>query len=140
MGTFKIGRKGKQSRIEWNSSAEKLIRDTHQLAISKCSEGVDEDRSSHSMEHEIPHQNKDLWIDNAKPSEIAEEHSNANEKIQETALVREVLEKSFSNQQQNNSLSKINISVKIDITDWEIDKITAFFKASQGIFAENDEL
>lgn len=138
LGIFKLGRKGRQSRVEWNPNTEKLIRDIHNLITSKI------DNKKNTIEHleneNSPQQSNDSWLNNNKTVEPIVDNSSYHSDKQETELVREVLEKSLSNDPTKKYLSNINISVNIDMTDWEIDKITSFFKATQGVIEENHEL
>ncbi len=138
LGIFKLGRKGKVSRIEWNPSAEKLIRDTHkQISLDSSRETED---SNQSIEKNVSQLSIDPWAANTETTEQVRDNSQSHSDDKETELVREVLEKSLSNEKQKNSLANIDVSVNIDMTDWEIDKIVSFFKAAQGVFKDNDEL
>ena len=134
LGTFKIGRKGKATRVEWNDNAQSLIRKTYS-DISSQNNKIEQTNNTESSS-----QLSLIDLGDFKGSKTEENESYSQNTVEETELVREVLEKSFSNDKQKNSLSKIDISVNIDMTDWDIDKITSFFKATQGIFEDGDEL
>ena len=134
LGTFKIGRKGKATRVEWNDNAQSLIRKTYSDISSENSK-IEQTRTTESSSKLIR-----FNLDNLKGSSTEKNESDSQNTGEETELVREVLEKSFSNERQKNSLSKIDISVNIDMTEWDTEKITSFFKVTQGIFEDRDEL
>lgn len=137
LGTFKLGRKGRQSRIEWNPNAEKLIRDMHkQITVSSIKET---NNSSQLADRELS-QLSIVPSPNDNKTDKQEKKSNSPYENKETELVREVLEKSFSNEKQKSNLANIDVAVNIDMTDWEIDKIVSFFKAAQGVFENAEEL
>lgn len=138
LGKFKLGRKGRQSRVEWNPGAEKLIRDIHKK--NSLDSNRETENLNQSIEKNTSHLSIDPWANNTEAPEQNEDNCQSHSDEKETKLVREVLEKSFSNEKQKNNLANIDVSVNIDMTDWEIDKITSFFKAAQGVFEDDDEL
>lgn len=137
LGIFKIGRKGKVTRIEWNNNAQKLIRQTH-TDIS-LNGNILQNNIEQVIDIESSQLNIDPWLNNTVNLEQLEDNSCSHNDNKKTNLAREILEKDFSNEQQNNRYSNIDISVNIDMTDWQIDKIISFFKATQGIFENSDE-
>lgn len=140
LGSFKLGRKGKPSRIEWRENTRSLIRDIHsQLSIKDIkTEKINE---SNNINQENSSQLSIVqWQDELEDANKEENNIYARSKEQETELVREVLEKSLSDSHRSEikNLPKIKVSVDIDMTDWDIDKIVSFFKAAQGIFDDNE--
>lgn len=140
LGSFKLGRKGKLSRIEWRENAKSLIRDIHsKLSIkdTKIEENVNklDDKETPSQFSIIQLKNE---IENTKEEENNTYTYGNN---QETELVREVLGKSLSNchEQKNLNLPEIKVSVDVNMTDWDIDKIVSFFKATKETFKNSDE-
>lgn len=138
LGIFKLGRKGRQSRVEWNPNTEKLIRDIHKQVSLKVD---DKKNTIEQLQNEnLAQQNIDPWLNNNENAEQIVDNTSSNSNNKETELVGEVLEKTLSNDPTKKCLPNINISVNIDMTDWEIEKITSFFKAAQGVTEEDYEL
>lgn len=136
LGTFKLGRKGKSTRIEWNPKAATLIRDTYQEISSKPDE-----KTENSLEDsETPQVSIVPWAESVRSSESMDNQINTETNDKEEELIRKVLEKSLSDEQKNDNSPQVNVSVNIDMTDWEVNKIISFFKATRGIFENANDL
>lgn len=116
LGKFIPGRKGKATRIKWNPDAKKLIDETLSLL-----------KTNTTQEQQIE---KPQLIELSK-----EETQQVVTPIEKQ--IKEPFVNQSSNLMQSNGHSLIispNITINVNMTDWEIDKIQAFFKAVYGEF------
>ncbi|USD83472.1 hypothetical protein M5E02_03355 [Bacillus safensis] len=114
LGEFITGRRGKPTRIQWNSEAKKLIDSILNDLSSPQEQIVEEIQPDYIPETKsdspivFTEQDEDLLINQAQPK---------------------------LNKQNGCSLKVTpNITINIDMTDWDIDKMNAFFKAAYGEF------
>ncbi|MEC2346654.1 hypothetical protein P9H28_21500 [Paenibacillus barengoltzii] len=117
LGEFITGRRGKTTRIKWNPDAKKLIDETIKIL----------DASS-TQEQQIEH---------PQLNDLSKEETQKVVKAIENQIKEPLIDNQSSNLMQSNGHSlKIspNITINVDMTDWEIDKIQAFFKAAYGEF------
>lgn len=138
LGKLTVGRRGKQSRIEWNPNIKLQIDEANEDNIdnitaeytgsnevietqNQAEENVNYKNhssimESHTVDYYIP-SNKDIFekIPNCKDDNISQ-HNQLN-----------------TIQKQN-----INININIDMTTWDIDKINAFFKATCGEYQDEN--
>lgn len=125
LGKFVTGRRGKPSRIEWNPGAKALIDTT--CAFDDSNSVLEEQLTTASGQEDVvnvlPILNEDL-------ANIESFVVNSNPYAEQTSLP--------SGASPSTTLNFIpNISINVDMSEWDNSKIIAFFKAAYGIF-DND--
>lgn len=115
LGEFITGRRGKATRIKWDSEAKKLIDGILNSSPLPQKQQVEENQSVYTPEAEIE-----------KPLQVIENQN------KDSIISHDFPE---INKQNVHSLKIIpNITINVDMTQWNIDKINAFFKAAYGEF------
>ncbi|WP_342416676.1 hypothetical protein NST83_04165 [Paenibacillus sp. FSL R10-2782] len=115
LGEFIIGRRGKATRIKWNAEAKKLIDEAHTTTNLEAIEET-------TLKQEVP-------VDQSSS------HDNGS---------KDNVTDFFPTQKSEPSPPNIhsvevtpNITITVDMSEWDTDKIKAFFKAAYGEF-DND--
>ena len=114
IGEIVLGRRGKSSRIKWSDAAKTLLEDANKEVKSTP-------------------QSETLEKQNVLDSTNKEEPSAVQTGIQ---VPIEAVRKLVASE---NIIVQPNITISVDMSNWEIDKIQAFFKVAYGFFGENDE-
>lgn len=138
LGKLTFGRRGKQSRIEWNLNIKSRIDEANE-------DNIDDKSAKYSESNvvvEIQNQPEDTVIFDRQSSitksqtvdycilpnnDISEKSHNCNDDNAHQVSKLTTL------QEQN-----IKININIDMTTWDIDKINAFFKATRGEYQDEN--
>lgn len=114
LGQLVVGRRGKNSRIKWNPKVSSLINETA--------------RQKENVPIKLEDENETVSIENESlPNEDPV-----------TTIESIILPNTVPTSKNNPTLFNIspNISINVDMSDWEIEKISAFFKAAYGNFGD----
>lgn len=115
LGEFITGRRGKATRIKWNTEAKKLIDEVHTTANL---EAIEES----PLEQEVS-VDQSSSLDNGSKDNVADFIPTQKPKLCTPDI--------------HNAKVTPNITITVDMSDWDTDKIKAFFKAAYGEF-DND--
>lgn len=131
LGTYKIGRKGKSSRIEWEADANEIFNKVL----------TDKDSPSDQNENgiEIPVENIEETFSILEP--INEQKTvDSTSTYEQPEITHEINDDKIVTPTFIPKLSITpNITINVDMSDWSEEKIKNFFKCAYGIFEEETE-
>lgn len=124
LGQFVIGRKGKKTRVIWNSDAYEIFHET----IGKCRE-AEPANDEEALENQ-PKESMDKLDDDI-------EKKDTNELLDESERSID-LDKKIPNI-KNKECTYPSITINVDMSQWSEEKIRSFFKYAYGKFDEERE-
>jgi hypothetical protein len=126
LGDLVLGRRGKSSRIIWNPLAGELMEKAQDKTTL-----VETKNDDDYVEEAVDQLNHDTVLEDLVLTPDEEELNN------KTILVAAEPASKQSTKQIFEVTPTVNVSV--DMSDWEIEKITAFFKAAYGAFSHDKD-